>query len=172
MGIVESVKEVSASWPPALTSVAAAVGPAAKTRFESRFADFEAFVVECERSSKVLLTGLRRIPAAGRKATADDLRFGIEMLERYERQIAEEYGRRIRTIEQTRRRFRRTDPDALRELAPLTDRLEDATVLLLEAYRDARWALIAKLARAAPEDVGPTFDDPSELKRYLVARKR
>jgi hypothetical protein len=69
------------------------------------------------------------------------------------------------------RELRASDVDALRQFKPLSFRLEEAFVSLLEAYRDSRWTLMIELAKRSSADAGRTFARPEQIRRYAAARR-
>ena len=172
MGFIENVER--ADWRlvqgPASFPLGAKI-ESVRVRTKVRFPEFETFVVTCEKTATSLVARLSRVPATAGQASADDLEFGIEKLDAYEQQVATEYRRLLKSIERLHRQLRAADPESLRVFIPLTERFREAMVKLLEAYRDARWALIAHLSHIADADDEPVLTSAKEVSRRLSARK-
>lgn len=127
------------------------------------------------------LSGL--VDQAEEEVAGEGVEFLGELLERLAK-IEEDTRRELRGIQKTRETARQVrkllqelprSAPGRRELLegierPLSrmDRWVEAAEILIPAYRDTRWKLMA--LRADYEDPGdaPVFDDPEQLDRYLA----
>jgi hypothetical protein len=124
-----------------------------------------------ERSATRIRAILKELAREATKAKADELRAVIDGLETYERAINSDFERLARNLSRGRRRLRRDDPDALAEFADLVERIEGASIGVLETYRDTRWDVMAMLAELDRGGEGPAFDNARHLRRHLAGRR-
>lgn len=96
-----------------------------------------------------------------------DLESLILRLEEVERRARRD-RRAAKYAKLARKRLVNYDRDLLQRFDRCMARLGEYRRLLLIAYRDARWELMAIDALRRGELSGPMFDDPKQLRRYLA----
>jgi len=141
---------------------------------EARLAEAEITLAEGEAAINRGIEAIARMIANDR-ATAKgggrlDWDYRIERLEFYEAEAARDVSRMRRLVDRILAGARDADPAIGRRARALARRQEDAVLRFVEALRDARWQMIALRAHFDVDSRnGPTFDSPTEMRRYLAA---
>lgn len=141
---------------------------------EARLAEAEITLAEGEAAINRGIEAIARMIANDR-ATAEgggrlDWDYRIERLEFYEAEAARDVSRMRRLVDRILAGARDADPAIGRRARALARRQEDAVLRFVEALRDARWQMMALRAHFDVDSRnGPTFDSPTEMRRYLAA---
>lgn len=180
MGFVSTVEEFQRAWQ-SESGPALAVPRAATASDDPPLAEWSRHLDDLARSSQSMRGTLAKLTAGANEGIelgeVEDARAAIELLEHVEKTTVDARRREQRGVARMRTQLARAKlhPDApslSAELERLVTRSREIVVPVLEAMRDARWALIAALAEIDRGEEGPVFDDPKALRKHLNALLR
>jgi hypothetical protein len=117
------------------------------------------------------LAMLDRTLTLGEKAVAAgipvEVEAAIERAERGELHIRAEGEQVKEVIERIRRMLAKISPRAARQFKPVMARFDAVMAWYLAELQDARWRVMVMRAEQQRSEIGPVFETPEELARYL-----